>query len=136
MTPTVMPPRRRPSREDVRLGLLISFVVSCAVVGLGAFLVGRWFEPEGWLFGPPTHIAACGRDYMRGTGGTWTRAQVDESLAPGLTPTVFEPVIGEIPLFAPLSGTRDFNGFQVCDTVVFLHVGPDAYEAFAMQGGP
>ena len=136
MTEIALPRQRRPSPEDLRLGLLIALVSVCAVIAIGAFLVSRWYEPAGSLFGWPTHIPACGHDYARDTDQTWTLAQVDDSLTPGLAPTIFEPVIGEIPLLSVLSGTRDFNGVQTCDTVVFLHVGPDAYAVFAMQGGP
>jgi len=127
----------KPTRQDVRLGLLASVCLAAGLVVAAALWIIIRFEPDGGLLGRPSLITACGGRHYRPDGGvTWTRAQVDGSIAPELTPTIFEPVIGQIPLGALFSGSRDFNGVQVCDTVVFLHVGPDAYEPYALQGGP
>lgn len=126
----------RPTREDVHLALLVLIVAVGAVITIGGVLVARTFEPQDGLIGRPTRLSACGRNYDGDRENrTWTRVQVDESMSPGATPVIFEPVIGLLPLFAPLSGTHDFNGVQLCDTVVFVHVGPDAYAPYALEGG-
>lgn len=128
----------RPRREDVLLGLLVAnFIVSVGIAGSFA-MIAHQFEPQGSLFGLPMRIWTCGRSYRTDPSNTsvWTRAQIDAQIAPGLAPVVFEPVIGQIPLFAPLAGRRDYGGFQVCDKVVYLHVGPDAYRAYSLLGGP
>lgn len=130
--------RRRVRREDLLAGLLLTvFVVSVALL-ISIVMIAHWFEPQGSLFGRPTRIWTCGRSYRTDPGPQqiWTRSRIDAGIAPGYEPVIFEPVVGQIPLFAPLAGRRDFHGFQVCDTLVFLHVGPDAYLVFALEGGP
>ena len=127
---------RRPAPEDVRLGLLVAVIVAGVIALVGGLLIVHWYEPQDGLFGRPARLAACGRDYVRERDTTLTLVQVNEGVPAGMSATIFEPVIGQLPLGALFSGPRDFNGVQVCDTVVFLHLGPDVYAPFELQGGP
>jgi hypothetical protein len=40
------------------------------------------------------------------------------------------------PLVAVFAGSRDLDGIWDCDTVVYLHIGPDAYASYSLDGGP
>lgn len=127
---------RRPRREDVFAGIVVLIAVVC-VIALGSiFLIEKEFQPRDGLFGIPTRIPACGRTYD--VGRQFTRAQIYAGINPGSEPIVFEPLIGLIPLTAPFEGhqVRLASGEMVCDTVVFLHVGPDGYVGYGLEGGP
>ena len=129
------PSRPRIRREDVFAGIIVAAFVVSVLILVALVLVAQWFEPDGFL-GRPGRIQACGREYQLGAGRVWTRDDIDAAVAQGAGAEVFEPVLGQLPLLAPLTGKIRFNGFEVCDTLVWLHVGPNAYLAYALEGGP
>ena len=92
------------------------------------FLIESQFEPQGSLFGLPSLIRTCGRDY-RGPGMVFTRAEMDAAITAGFEPVVLEPTIGSIPLGAPFRRARD-----PCDAVVFLQTGPDEFVGYSLLG--
>ncbi len=127
----------RPRREDVLATAVVAIAIGGAVT-LGSFvLVERAFEPQDGPFGIPHRIPTCGRSYLGGQGSI-SIEQIQSTITPGASPVVFEPVLGMLPLWAPFDASRvrlDTGG-EVCTTVVFLHVGPDAYAAYGLEGGP
>jgi hypothetical protein len=124
-------------RERTLLGLVIAIVVAGVVFCGSVIEIEHVFQPEGSLFGRPMRIPSCGRSYGTGPDVTtlYTWAQIEAVAAPGFAPVVVEPVIGQIPLFAPFTSQQHPAAAQVCDTVIYLHVGPDAYAAYGLQGG-
>jgi hypothetical protein len=126
---------RRPSRQDVfAAGMVVLVVVSLSALA-GVFYIETQFRPEGSLFGRPTRIPACGRSYL-GPGRGWTRAEMEAAITPGYEPVVLEPTIGEVPLIPWVDHRRFGSGLVTCDTVIFLHVRPDFYVGYAIEGGP
>jgi hypothetical protein len=126
---------RRPRRADVLLGaLLTTVVVGVLMVGL-LVAIANAFEPQGSLFGRPLRIPTCGQTYATTAEVTtvYTRAEI-ESMAPGgLGPVVVEPVVGQVPLFAPFSAAQRSGAAQPCDAFIYLRVGPDSYAAYGLQ---
>lgn len=127
---------RAPSREDLRAAGIAAVAVLVLAALVAVALIERNFEPRGG-FGRPQRIPACGRSY-RGGEATFTLAQIRAAINPGGSPVIFEPVVGELPLTAPFEDhrVRLASGETVCDTVVYLHVGPDAYAGYDLEGGP
>ena len=126
-----------PDIKDVRAaGVLVVFVVGVVVLGSYA-LIERNFQPLGGPFGVPHRIPTCGRSYLGGEVRL-TLEQIQATINPGTSPLLFEPQLGQIPLMAPFQGhtVRLDTGAEVCPTAVFLHVGADAYAAYALEGGP
>lgn len=115
-------------------GVVALFLVSLVIVGVVA-IIETQYRPQGSLLGRPTRIPACGRSYL-GPGRTFTRAEVDADITPGYRPAILEPVIGEVPLGGTVSKLTLESGDQVCDTLIFLQVGPDAFASYALEGGP
>lgn len=126
---------RRPRREDVFAASLVLLLVVSLLAVAGAFYIATQFRPEGSLFGRPTRIPACGRSYL-GPGRAWTRAEVEAAITPGFEPVVLEPTIGDVPLIPWVDQRRISSGLVVCDTVIYLHVRPDLYANYALEGGP
>lgn len=124
-------------REDLALAAVLAVVV----VGVGllgsVILIQKEFDPRGGLFGIPHRIPTCGRSYVGGDGTT-SLEQIEATITPGYSPVLLEPVLGMLPLWAPFETKRVRldTGEEVCDTVVFLHVGPDAYASYGLEGGP
>jgi len=115
------------------VSLVLLLVVSLLALA-GVVYIETQFRPEGSLFGRPTRIPACGRSYL-GPGRAWTRAAMEASITPGFEPTVLEPTIGDLPLI-PWVDQRRIEAGLVCDTVIYLHVRPDLYVSYALEGGP
>ena len=120
----------RPRREDLVAASLVLLLFAGVVMIGGLFLIETQFRPEGSAFGLPTRIPTCGRSFIRDAADVrvFTRAEIEAQMTPGYSPTVLEPAIGEIPLLAPFE--------PHCDVLIFLHVGPDAYVGYELQGGP
>ncbi len=125
-------------RGDLLLGLLVALVGMGAVIGGSALAMALTFEPQGSLLGLPTRIPTCGRDYRTDptSAAVWTRAQIEMQITPGSTPVILEPTLGQIPLSAPFAGGQTSGGVETCPTLVYLHIGPDAYRSYAAFGGP
>lgn len=128
---------RTPSREDLRLITVVAFVALGTAVLAGYVTIERDFEPQNGPFGVPARIVTCGRSYIGGHH-TSSLAQIQAAIAPGYSPVVFEPVLGMLPLTAPFEchPIRLASGETVADTLVYLHIGPDTYAAYALEGGP
>ncbi len=126
---------RRPRRDDVLLGVLVTNLVVGVVIVAAVITIAHEFEPEGSLFGRPMRIPTCGQSYVTSPDVTtvFTRAQIEAKTAPGSRPVVLEPVIGQIPLFAPFTEQQHARGAQPCDTLIYLHVGVDAYAAYGLE---
>lgn len=127
---------RLPHRDEVLLGaLLTNLCVGTLLVG-AAITIAHEFQPEGSPFGRPMRIPTCGQAYVTRPDVTsvYSLAQVDRMAAPG-DPVVLEPVIGEIPLFAPFIAPSHADGVAPCGTLIYLHVGADAYAAYGLEGG-
>ena len=132
-----MPRVRRVRREDVLAGTVVAIVI-IGVLGLAAFVqIERDFQPEGGALGLPTHIRTCGRSYI-GPGQTYSLARIEATTVPGSSPVVLEPILGQIPISAYFDRhhVRIDSGELTCATLVFLHVGPDAYLSYGLEGGP
>jgi hypothetical protein len=115
-------------------GVLAVFVGGLVLLGSYA-LIQRSFEPQGGLFGTPTRIPICGRSYV-GPAATVSMGQIVATITPGFSPVVVEPSVGQLPLFAPFQGQHCATGPDTVTTLVFLHVGPDAYAEYDLEGGP
>ncbi len=127
---------RRRRRDDILLGVLVTNLVVGVVIAAAAITIAHEFEPEGSLFGRPMRIPACGQTYSTRPDVTtvFTRAQIEAVAAAGSSPVVLEPAIGQIPLFAPFAEQQHAGGAQRCDTLIYLHVGDDAYAAYGLEG--
>ncbi len=114
------------------MNLLVGVVIVAAVI-----TIAHEFEPEGSLFGRPMRIPTCGQSYVTHPDVTtvFSRAQIEAVVAPGSSPVVLEPVIGQIPLFAPFTEQHHARGVPRCDTLIYLHVGADAYAAYGLEPG-
>ena len=122
---------RRPSREATLRAIGITVVVAIGVV----FLLGLWVRHTyGTLdpLVPPPKLNVFGRDYRSSQNKPSTRAGVPATRG-GDPADIFEPVIGAWP-FVPL-WVGSATGYAT-PTVVWLHVGPDAYQAYSLSGGP
>ncbi|HET9682193.1 MAG TPA: hypothetical protein VFP19_09155 [Candidatus Limnocylindrales bacterium] len=130
----------KPSRaNDLRAtGVIVIFVLGIVVLG-GYLVIERGFEPQDGFFGLPHRIPTCGRSYVAGDRPVrLPLAQIEATINPGAEPVILEPTIGMLPLTAPFEGhsVRLESGEIVCHTVVYLHVGPDAYAPYGLEGGP
>jgi hypothetical protein len=131
---TALRGRPRPRRQDRFAASLVAVFVTTVIVLSGLLYIEIQFRPEGSLFGRPSRIPACNRSYL-GPGRGVTRAEIEAGLKPGFEPTVLEPTIGEVPL-APWVDQRSIEAGQVCDTVIYLHLRPDLYVPYGLEGGP
>ncbi len=124
---------RRFRGENLLAGTTVGIVI-LGVAGVAAFgQIERDFQPVGGPFGLPTHIRTCGRSYI-GPGQTYSSPVADGSSSP----VAFEPVLGQLPLFAYFDShrVRLASGEMVCQSLVFLHLGPQAYVSYGLEGGP
>lgn len=126
---------RRPRREDVLAGAFIALFIGGLILVGSYLLIQRSFEPQGGGFGMPTRIPICGRSYL-GPSATLTMGQIKATITAGFSPVVVDPALGQIPLFAPLQGQHCATGPDTVATLVFLHVGSDAYTEYDLEGGP
>ena len=129
---------RRPRREDVLAAVIVLVTLACLGV-LAAFLfVETQFHPSESAFGIPTTIPLCGRWFSRAPDSTQvlTRAEIEIGAIPGHAPVVLEPTLGQIPLLALVEPHPIPVGMSTCDVVIYIHVGPDAYVGYALEGGP
>ncbi len=136
--PTTTWRSHRPRREDVVLGLVVAILIVGVAVCGSAIEIAHTFQPQGSLLGRPMRIPTCGQTYTTSPEVTtvYTRAEIEAAIAAGLTPLVIEPVIGQIPPFAPFAGPQHPAGAQPCDTLIYLHVGADAYAAYGREVRP
>jgi hypothetical protein len=79
----------------------------------------------------PSQVNAYGRDYHQSQFKPSTRAEVLAAYPDGID--ILEAAIGAWPFVAPWD--RSITGYST-PTVVWLHVGPDAYRAYELSGGP
>jgi hypothetical protein len=129
-----LPRPRRPKRQNVAAAIVVLLLAaSIAVMGTG-FFIEHDLRPTDGAFGLPGRLAfpLCGRSYLlsnlpdqtfRGAAA-WAAAK----------PFVVEPTIGKVPLFSLLTCPMSPDGFYY--TVIWLHVGPDTYASYALEGGP
>lgn len=123
---------------DARRARTSLFAVLLGLVAFASLVVTeRVFEPAGGPFGVPQRIVTCGRSY-RGGSLTVSRAQIATATNPGQSPVILEPLLGDLPLTAPFESHRVKlpSGDTVCDTVIYLQIGPDAYVSYGLEGGP
>jgi hypothetical protein len=131
-----LPRPRRPRRADVAAAGVVALFLACVcVIGLGLF-IQHSLRPIGSPFGLPGQLSfpLCGRDYQLSTLDTMTKVQVEGGITSGYEPFVLEPTVGKIPLFDLFRCPMNKDGFY--DTVIWLHVGADEYQAYALEGGP
>lgn len=130
--------RRRPRWRRVAAA-----VVLLAVLGT----VGGWlwirheFDPIDPRFGIPRTIPLCDRGFRHSDEDTrvWTLTEVRafEQVSNGGTPSepiVLEPTIGDLPILRPTYPWQP--PAATCAMAIWLHVGPDAYVAYTLLGGP
>ena len=109
----------------------ITFVI---MIGI-AFVAGLW---AGHTYGtldplvPPPKLNVFGRDFRISTQPTIGRVQVDATRG-GQPVDILEAAIGAWPFVPPWVGSAGGSGTP---TVVWLRVGPDAYQAYELSGGP
>lgn len=84
---------------------------------------------------PPPKLGLFGGDFRLSEGDVRTRAEVVATHPDGTGVDILEPAIGAWPLIAPWTGSAVQPEFDM-PTVVWLRVGPDAYQAYALSGGP
>jgi hypothetical protein len=131
------PHRRAPTRFSwPGIALLGAAGVVAATVTFGVFLPAIGALGEAAARDPanlPARITVCGRDWNKDAlDRTFTRDEV-------LARTDAEPIVVSTGLFpgcppevrAPLVGTSDAMA-----TVVYAQVGPDAFVAYELAGGP
>jgi hypothetical protein len=135
MAGRVGPPRsRRPRRSDVAATMaVVVLVASIVVMGAGFFIVHD-LRPTDGPFGLPGRLAfpLCGRSYLLSNLPEQTLQGPAAPAARGAF--VVEPTIGKVPLFSLLTCPKGPDGFYF--TVIWLHVGPDTYASYALEGGP
>ena len=138
VAPVAGPTGRRVRREDVLAAVIVLVTLACLGVLAGFFFVETQFHPVGGAFGIPTTIPLCGRWFSRAADSTQvlTRAEIEIGSTPGHAPVVLEPSLGQIPLVALVQPHPVPAGMSTCDVVIYLHVGPDAYVGYALEGGP
>ena len=126
----------RPRRGDMLAGAVVLFVAFCVLVTATTFFIEHELRPTGSFFGVPGRLdfPLCGRSYLLGQGDDWTMARIGGPTTPGYGPPILEPTIGKIPLLGLFSCPMTRDGFYY--TVIWLHVGPDDYKAYALEGGP
>lgn len=129
-TPTELP------TSPSRLGNGHVIVVTVIIIALGVPILGAlWLRHTYGTLDPltvPPKISAFGRDYRASENGSSTRAQVLATRG-GDPVDILEPAIGTWPFVPPWVGSA--TGFGT-PTVVWLRVGPDAYQAYELSGGP
>jgi hypothetical protein len=130
-----LPRPGRPKGKDLAAGaVVLAFLMAVCILGAGIF-IAHSLKPTDGRFGVPQYLVFpfCGRSYMLGADTapqTFTRA--DASAGAGAF--VVEPTIGSIPLLSLLTCPRSPSGLTY--TVIWLHVGTDAYVEYALEGGP
>ena len=138
MTPAAGWTARRPRREDVLAAVIVLVTLACLGVLAGFLFVEAHFHPVDGAFGIPTTIPLCGPWFSRAADSTQvlTRAEIETGSIPGHAPVVLQPSLGQIPLVALAQPHPVAAGMSTCDVVIYLHVGPDAYVGYALEGGP
>ena len=129
-----LPRPRRPKAKDLVAATAVLLVVaSIAVMGTG-FFIEHDLRPTDGAFGLPGRLAfpLCGRSYLLSNLPEQT-FEGGSALAAG-RPFVVEPNVGKVPLWSLLTCPKNPDGFYY--TVIWLHVGPDTYAAYALEGGP
>jgi hypothetical protein len=124
-----LPRPRRPRGKDIAAGaVVLLFVISILVVGTG-FFIAHELQPTDGRFGVPQYLVfpLCGRDYHISNLPEVNAPAVDGAF-------VVEPTIGSIPLLSLLTCPKNSNGLTY--TVIWLHVGPDEFASYALEGGP
>jgi hypothetical protein len=137
-----MPRPKRPRRTTVAAASVVLVVVVClSVISFGLFIQLR-LEPIDGRFGTPQRLPfpLWGRSYVPGNTSHWTKDQIQAAIVPGFKPVILEPTIGQIPLVdiftkCPVYHFPGVNG-NVFATAVWLHIGPDDYIIYSLEGGP
>jgi hypothetical protein len=131
------------TRRRLRWRWVVPAVVLFAVLGTagGWLWIRHEFDPIDPPFGIPRTIPLCSRTFWHSDQDTrlWTLAEARafEQTANGGTPVepiVLEPTIGDLPIFRPTYPWRP--PAATCEMGIWLHVGPDAYVAYTLEGGP
>ena len=125
-------------RQNILAAGVLLVALLCVAALAGFVVVETQFRPTGSALGLPARIPLCGRTFSRPADDTrvFTRAEIDAGMAPGYSPVILEPSIGEVPLLALLESHPNPSGMATCDVLIFLHTGPDAYVGYALEGGP
>ena len=135
MAGRVGPPRsRRPKRSDVAATIAVLLVVASIVVMGTGFFIEHELRPTDGAFGLPGRLdfPLCGRSYLLSNLPEQT-FQGGSAGAAGM-PFVVEPTVGKVPLLSLLTCPKSPDGFYY--TVIWLHVGPDTYASYSLEGGP
>lgn len=126
----------RPRHQDVVAGIVVLVAaVSLSVMGGFVFLETQ-LEPVGGAFGIPTRIPLCGRQFETtpDTARRYSMAEIEATIEPGCRPIVLEPTIGDLPVLGLFESHPYPPGMAACDTLIFLHVGPDSYLSYGLAG--
>jgi hypothetical protein len=134
----------RPRRSTVAAAAVVLVFLLCGTVVVTGFYIETQLQPTDGHLGTPLYLKfpLCGRSYMLAAGQTATKAQIDAAMPAGFEPFVLEPTIGRIPLFdlvlkCPEYSTPGAHGsVTVFATVIWLHVAPDEYVGYSLEGGP
>jgi hypothetical protein len=129
-----LPRPRRPKRSDIAASFaVVLLVLSIAVIGTG-FFIQHDLRPTDGPLGLPGRLAfpLCGRSYLLSNPPEQTLQGPAAPVAHGAF--VVEPTIGKVPLFSLLTCPKGPDGFYY--TVIWLHVGPDTYASYSLEGGP
>ncbi len=123
-------------RRDITAAAVMLLTFVClAVIGRFVFLETQ-MEPTGGAFGIPTRIPLCGRQFETSpdTARRYTMAEIEATITPGYRPIVLEPTIGDLPVLGLFESHPYPPGMAACDTLIFLHVGPDSYLSYGLMG--
>ena len=122
-------------RNIAAVAVVVVTLVCTAVIGGFVFLETQ-MEPVGGAFGIPTRIPLCGRYFETSpdTARRYTMAEIEATIEPGHRPIVLEPTLGDLPVLGLFESHPNPPGMAACDTLIFLHVGPDSYLSYGLLG--
>ncbi len=128
--------RRIPRRSDLGAAVVVGVTFACIAVVGGFVFLETQMEPAGGSFGIRTHIPLCGRQFETSpdTARRYTMVEIEATIAPGYRPIVLEPTIGDLPVLGLFESHPFPPGMAACDTLIFLHVGPDSYLSYGLMG--
>lgn len=124
----------RPKRHNVAAAAAVLLLVTSIAVIWTGFFIEHDLRPTDGAFGQPGRLTfpLCGRSYLLSNLPEQTFQGA--AAGAGSKPFVVEPNLGKVPLLSLLTCPKSPDGFYY--TVIWLHVGPDTYASYALEGGP